>query len=170
MKVSIITLSGLAVMAAAVSNTASNAQTNFFLVTTASDSQAADISKLPDVSATSLFDPNHQPDFLLRLINPGYNSLPQFTLSSSSLETEAYSFAKLVELKSISVQPDTQLVLRSGSQTQNHDTGKLSLLDGYLLAVDGESTGWTICDGPQGEKVVSSAFALLLQRVSQAVC
>ena len=156
-------------MAAAVSNTASNAQTNFFLVTTTSDSQTTDSSQLPHVSATSLFDPNHQPDYLLRLINPGCNSLPQFNLLSSGLQTEAYSFAKLVELNSISVQPDTQLVFRSGTQDYSHNSGKLSLVDGHLLAVDGESKGWTICDGPQGEKVVSCVFALLLQNISQAV-
>lgn len=164
-----ITLSGLAATATAVTNTASNAQTNFFLVTTTSDSQAAHSSKLPDVSATSLFDPNHQPDYLLRLINPGYNSLPRFDLSSSALQTEAYSFAKLVELDSVSVQSDMQLVFRSDSQDHSDTSGKLSLLGGYLLAVDGESKGWTICDGPQGEKVVSSAFALLLQSISQAL-
>lgn len=169
MKISLMTLSGLAGLAIAVSNTPSNAQTNFFLVTTTSDSQAAHSSKLPDVSATSLFDPNHQPDYLLRLINPGYNSLPQFNLSSSGLQTEAYSFAKLVQLDSVGVQPDTQLVFRSGSQDHSDDSGKLSLLGGYLLAVDGESKGWTICDGPQGEKVVSSAFAFLLQALSHVV-
>lgn len=165
-----IKLSGLATMAAAVSDTGSSDQTNFLLVTSTSDSRTTDSSKLPDVSAISLFDPNHQPDYLLRLINPGYNSLPQFNLSSSGLQTEAYSFAKLVELNSISVRPDTQLVFRSGSQDHSPDSGRLSLLDGYLLAVDGESKGWTFCDGPQGEKVVRSAFASVLRDITQATC
>lgn len=32
--------------------------------------------------------------------------------------------------------------------------GNLGLKDGYLLTVDGQEEGWTICEGELGEQVV----------------
>lgn len=33
--------------------------------------------------------------------------------------------------------------------------GNLALSDGYLLTVNGEKEGWTICDGELGQEVLS---------------
>ena len=33
--------------------------------------------------------------------------------------------------------------------------GNLALNEGYLLTVDGEKEGWTICDGALGNEVLS---------------
>ncbi|KAG9758813.1 hypothetical protein KCU75_g11299, partial [Aureobasidium melanogenum] len=62
-----------------------NSTQPFYLLTTNSPTYAQNSSLLPNVSLTTLFDPYYQPNYLLRLIGPGYGSVPQFTLSQGVL-------------------------------------------------------------------------------------
>ncbi|CZT16136.1 uncharacterized protein RCC_01977 [Ramularia collo-cygni] len=119
--------------------------TNFLLVTSTCSDYTANSSLLPNVNATSLFDPNKQETFLLRLIAPGYGSLPQFNISNSTLQTESYGPVgfTLEEYNSTTVTSGDELGFVPAVQTM----GNLGLKDGYLLSVLGETEGWTVCDG-----------------------
>lgn len=152
----------LSLLAASISLTAaaptrrdsSDEYNNFYLVTTSSNQQVANSSLLPNVSATSLFDPYHQETYLLRLTGPGYGSLPQFNLSQSTLHTPAYPLVVSdgpEEYNSTVVQAGKELGFDPSPET----AGNLGLFDGYLLTVDGSCEGWTICTAEIGEPVVS---------------
>ncbi|KAH8732341.1 hypothetical protein GQ44DRAFT_640854 [Phaeosphaeriaceae sp. PMI808] len=127
--------------------------TNFLLVTTSQLDASAESAELKAVSATSLFDPFNQPALLLRLQMPGYNSLPNFTLSSGTLSTIAQApFGGGKKLyNSTVVEEGKQLQFLASVQP----AGNLALNEGYLLTVNGEKEGWTICDGPLGNNVLS---------------
>ncbi|KAH9871801.1 hypothetical protein J1614_006058 [Plenodomus biglobosus] len=76
-------------MSIATNSAVPTAVANFLLVTTTQLDPSANTSELKAVSATSLFDPFKQPALVLRLEGPGYGSLPNFTLSSGTLSTNA---------------------------------------------------------------------------------
>lgn len=127
--------------------------TNFLLVTSTCPEYSANSSMLPKVNATSLFDPAKQETFLLRLIAPGYGSLPRFNISNATLHTESYGPIgfTLEEYNSTTVTSGDELGFEPAVQTN----GNLELKDGYLLGVSGETEGWTVCDGDLGQSVVS---------------
>ena len=127
--------------------------TNFYLVTTTSCERAANSSWLENVSATSLFDPYDQATFLLRLIEPGYGSLPKFNLSQAILHSFADPPASFTPAKYNS----TRVVAgaKLGFDDAPESNGNLGLEQGFLLTVGGVSEGWTICEGPLEESVVS---------------
>ncbi|GAB7324252.1 hypothetical protein MBLNU13_g07603t1 [Cladosporium sp. NU13] len=132
----------------------SNPPTNFYLLTTTSPTQNTNSSHLPSVSATSLFDPLAQTTYLLRLIGPGYNSLPQFNLTADgTLETEAAGPHGIGEFEynSTRVHAGEDLTFAPKAQPK----GNLGLKDGYLLTVGGESGGWRVCEGELGQQVVA---------------
>lgn len=130
--------------------------TNFLLVTTTCPEHSVNSSLLPNVNATSLFDPAKQETFLLRLIAPGYGSLPRFNISNSTLQTESYGPIgfTLEEYDSTTVTSGDELGFLPAVRTK----GNLGLKDGYLLSVGGETEGWTICDGAIGQSVVCSSL------------
>lgn len=127
--------------------------TNFLLVTTSSGEPKANSSLLPAVSATSLFDPYYQTNFLLRLIGPGYGSLPRFNLTSGTLESLAAGPHGIGEFEYNST------VVRTGEELQfapsKQPAGNLGLRGGYLLTVGGVAEGWKVCDGELEQSVVS---------------
>lgn len=127
--------------------------TNFLLVTTTSSDASQNPSDLKAVSATSLYDPFNQPALLLRLIGPGYGSLPNFTLTSGTLSTFALApfGGGIKQYNSTVVEAGKELQFLASAQPQ----GNLGLEGGYLLTVDGQSVGWTVCDGPLGDEVLS---------------
>ena len=131
--------------------------TNFYLVTTTSSTKPGNSSLLPAVSATSLFDPLAQTNYLLRLIGPGYNSLPLFNLTDGTLETEAAGPHGVGEFEynSTRVSAGEDLMFAPAVQPK----GNLGLADGFLLTVGGESEGWTVCAGDLGQQVVSSSLS-----------
>jgi hypothetical protein len=143
-------------------NTTTLNPTNFYLLTTTSPTQSpGNSSLLPSASLTSLFDPLSQTTYLLRLIGPGYNSLPQFNLTSDgTLETEAAGPHGVGEFEynSTRVRAGEDLMFEAKEQGK----GNLGLEDGYLLAVGGKSEGWTVCQGDLGQQVVSSCYSLLI--------
>jgi hypothetical protein len=98
-------------------------------------------------------DPFNQPALLLRLIGPGYGSLPNFTLASGTLSTVAQApfngGAKVYQ--STVVEAGKELQFLASAQP----AGNLALDGSYLLTVGGEKKGWTICDGALGEEVLS---------------
>ncbi|KAF2712672.1 hypothetical protein K504DRAFT_401775 [Pleomassaria siparia CBS 279.74] len=118
--------------------------TNFLLVTSNQSSPNYNSSDLQVVSATSLFDPYYQPALLLRLIGPGYGSLPNFTLTSGTLHTTASGPHGVgqYEYNSTVVAGGAELQFLASQQPQ----GNIALEGGYLVTVDGESDGWTVCD------------------------
>lgn len=156
MKTSILLATMAAVLSAAIP-TAPQELTNFLLVTSTCSDYSANSSLLPDVSATSLFDPNKQETFLLRLTEPGYGSLPVFNISNSTLQTESYGPVgfTLEEYNSTTVTSGDELGFEPAVQT----AGNLGLQDGYLLTVGGEVEGWTVCDGDFDQSVVRSRFS-----------
>ncbi|KAK3070183.1 hypothetical protein LTR53_010905 [Teratosphaeriaceae sp. CCFEE 6253] len=154
MRTSQLLTTGLAVLAAASPYPRQIANpTNFLLVTTSQCPSANSSSTLPGVSATSLFDPNYQPNYLLRLIDPGYGSLPRFNLTNG-------------ELASIAMGPHgvgTFVYSSTGNVTGGEElefsrdvepAGNLALKTGYLLTVGGEEEGWTVCNGQLDEEVI----------------
>lgn len=136
-------------------NNASTPLTNFYLLTSPSPlkSPSNNSSLLSSVSATSLFDPLAQTNYLLRVIGPGYNSLPQFNLTDGTLETEAAGPHGVGEFEynSTRVRAGEDLMFAPAAQPK----GNLGLVDGYLLSVGGKSEGWRVCDGDLGQQVVS---------------
>ncbi|OAL00484.1 hypothetical protein IQ06DRAFT_305423 [Phaeosphaeriaceae sp. SRC1lsM3a] len=144
----VLALAGAAMCAALPTNL-----TNFLLVTTTQADPSANSSDLRAVSATSLFDPFNQLALLLRLTGPGYSSLPNFTLSSGTLSTVAVApfggGAKLYN--STIVEAGKELQFLAAQQP----AGNLALDANYLLTVDGQKTGWTICNGALSNEVLS---------------
>lgn len=141
-------------------NNTSPPLTNFYLLTTTSSTQSprGNSSLLPSVSATSLFDPLAQTTYLLRLIGPGYNSLPQFNLTADgTLETEAAGPHGIGEFEFNSTRVHAGEDLTFAPQAQ--PKGNLGLEEGFLLSVGGETEGWRVCEGDLGQQVVS--FPLL---------
>lgn len=117
------------------------------------DSEATS-AELANVNATSLFDPYDQRTFLLRLIGPGYNSLPQFNLTSNGfLSTLSEGIEGHGEFIYNSTIVQTGAELQFLPSAQEH--GNLALRDGYLLTVDDEAEGWVICQGELEEQVIS---------------
>jgi hypothetical protein len=79
------------------------------------------------------------------LTGPGYNSLPNFTLTSGTLSTIAQApFGGGSKLyNSTVVEAGKELQFLASTQP----AGNLALDGNYVLTVDGEKEGWTICDG-----------------------
>lgn len=137
-----------------------NPPTNFLLLTTTSPHQNSNLNTtlLPSVSATSLFDPLSNPTYLLRLIAPGYNSLPRFNLTTDGkLETEASGPHGVGEFEynSTRVRAGEDLMFSSTAEAAEQTKGNLGLRDGFLLTVGGEAVGWRVCNGELGQRVVS---------------
>lgn len=135
-------------------NSTSSPLTYFYLLTTTSPTRNTNSSLLPSVSATSLFDPLAQTTYLLRLIGPGYNFLPQFNLTSDgTLETEAAGPHGIGEFEYNSTRVHAGEDLTFAPQAQ--PKGNLGLEGGFLLSVGGETEGWRVCEGELGQQVVS---------------
>ncbi|KAK3679413.1 hypothetical protein LTR78_000974 [Recurvomyces mirabilis] len=128
-------------------------QTNFLLVATSQCPSTSNSSALADVSATSLFDPFNQKNYLLRLIAPGYGSLPRFNLTNGDLQSVAPGIegVGVYEYNSTGGVAEGDELMFSPSA---EPAGNLALKNGYLLTVDGEEEGWTICDGQLEESVI----------------
>ncbi|KAJ9654900.1 hypothetical protein H2201_008924 [Coniosporium apollinis] len=107
---------------------------SFYLVTTSSSNATTNSSSLPNVKATSLFDPYYQPNFFLRIIDPGYGSLPTFNLTDGTLQTLANAprGPAVYLYNSMTVVEDTELQFLPEEQP----AGNLALKGGYLLTVD----------------------------------
>ncbi|KAF2828545.1 hypothetical protein CC86DRAFT_368757 [Ophiobolus disseminans] len=127
--------------------------TNFLLVTTSQADPNPDPSELQAVAATSLYDPFHQPALILRLIGSGYNSLPNFTLTDGTLSSVALAPFNGGEklYNSTIVEAGKELQFLASPQP----AGNMALSEGYLLTVDGEEEGWTICNGLLGSEVLT---------------
>ncbi|THZ50351.1 hypothetical protein D6C90_02674 [Aureobasidium pullulans] len=124
----------------------------FYLLTTTDPTYTSNSSLLPNVSLTTLFDPYYQPNYLLRLIAPGYGSVPQFTLSNGVLHTPGqgpHGIGNYI-FNSSDVHTGSELEFRA----QFEGKGDLSLERGYLLGVNGSSDGWTICVEELGQRVI----------------
>jgi hypothetical protein len=133
-------------------NSSTISSASFFLVTTSSSECSSNSSLLPFVSATSLFDPQQQPNYLLRLIGSGYFSLPNFTITNGVLQSVATAPFDFQSYLYNSTPPVAGTELQFAQSAQGD--GGLSLIGGYLLAVNGSGDGWTVCSGPLGESVV----------------
>ncbi|WPH02011.1 Hypothetical protein R9X50_00486500 [Acrodontium crateriforme] len=130
----------------------------FKLVTADSYTASFSPATLPNVSAISLFDPFDQANYLLRLIGPGYGSLPVFNITQTGLlQTVAEGPEATGEwvYTSEGAEDGQNLEFTSTSPPMKAPVeGSLGLLWGYLLTVNGSEEGWTICDGPIGQKVI----------------
>lgn len=130
-----------------------NGSKPFYLVTTNQHASATNSSQLQNVSLTTLFSPYYQPNYLLRLIEPGYEFVPTFNLTDGALHSVnngPHGIGTYV-YNSTEVVSGSELQFRA--EYEGH--GDLSLKDGYLLAVNGTAKGWTICVEELGQSVVS---------------
>ncbi|KAK4964399.1 hypothetical protein LTR66_012308 [Elasticomyces elasticus] len=146
----------------------SPAQIPFYLVTTSQSHRATSPSSLKNVSATSLFDPYYQPNYLLRLTGPGYLSLSTFTLSNGTLHTTQSGPHGIgtFEYNSTAVVAGSDLQFAPAPQR----AGNLALKKGYLLTVDGKEKGWTICAGQLGQAVVFADAVQIEWQGADASC
>ena len=97
-------------------------------------------------------DPVSQSSLLLRLIGPGYNSLPNFTLTDGVLSTTTAGPHGIGSVQYNSSAVVAGQELQFAAKTQGR--GNVGLNEGYLVTVDGESKGWTICDSDSGTDVL----------------
>ncbi|QDS75559.1 hypothetical protein FKW77_005774 [Venturia effusa] len=127
--------------------------TSPFLLVTTSTPNCGPSTILPNVSAISVYDPNHSTTLYLRTILPGYNSLPNFTLADGALQTNATGpFGLTTQLyNSTAVAADQSL----GFAAAANPAGGLSLSMDYLLANNDDTEGWTLCNDSFGESVIA---------------
>ncbi|KAF2165706.1 hypothetical protein M409DRAFT_23996 [Zasmidium cellare ATCC 36951] len=135
--------------------TAASTLTDFFLVTTSSPAKFSNIRALPDVNATSLFDPYmfYNSAYFLRLIGPGYGSLPCFSLIDGFLTTDVtgpHGQGKY-QYWSHSVSEHLPFWFNDGLVTGGRT---LSLENGFLLGVEGDVEGWRVCPGDLEQQVL----------------
>ena len=126
---------------------------NFYLVTTDQSSASRNSSALRNATLTTLFSPYYQPNYLLRLIEPGYGFVPTFSLSEGVLhckQSGPHGVGGESIFNSTEIHSGSELQFRA----QQQGTGDLSLKHGYLLAVNGSTVGWTICVEELGQRVV----------------
>jgi hypothetical protein len=109
---------------------------------------------------------------MLRLIGPGYLSLPRFTLSNGILQTQSPDmFGQgnyIYSSKPVTSNADLEFVRNTSGG------GGLSFVgDGNLLGVNGSAVGWTICAGDLEQGVLgwegsdSSCEATYVQAVAK---
>lgn len=132
---------------------ATSVLSNFYLVTTDQQTSALNSSSLKNVSLTTLFDPYYQAAYLLRLVEPGYGSVPVFNLTDGTLHVDEAGPHGIgeYEYNSTAVYAGSELQFEAAPEGK----GDLELKDGYLLAVNGSAVGWTICTEELGQSVVS---------------
>lgn len=97
-------------------------------------------------------DPVSQSKLLLRLIGAGYNSLPNFTLADGVLSTITQGPHGIGSYRYNSTAVTAGSELQFVAQKQA--SGNVGLDGGYLVTVDGEKEGWTICDSASGTDVL----------------
>lgn len=165
------TLNLLALLGATIAQAATTQSNGFYLVTTSQSEPASNSSELASVNATSPWvhltrspysrlvpanisqfeEPVSNAYFLLRLIGPGYNSLPNVTLASGSLSMTIDSHrGPKTKYSSGYIAEDQELKFLSGVE----EGGNIDLDGGYLVTVNGEKEGWKICGGDNREKVL----------------
>ncbi|KAK7180271.1 hypothetical protein PSPO01_13687 [Paraphaeosphaeria sporulosa] len=153
--------------------------TEFFLVTSDQSEPSTNSSNLRGVHATTPFvgaspfhlstphspshpipptnppqaeDPVSQSTLLLRLIGAGYNSLPNFTLADGVLSTITQGPHGIGSYRYNSTAVTAGSELQFVAQKQV--SGNVGLNGGYLVTVDGEMEGWTICNSESGTDVL----------------
>ena len=87
------------------------------------------------------------------MTGPGYGSLPNFTLTDGTLSTIALApFGnEMYQYNSTVVKAGSELQFLASQQP----AGNIELDEGYLLTVDGQREGWTICEGALSTDVLS---------------
>ncbi|KAF2687500.1 hypothetical protein K458DRAFT_295832 [Lentithecium fluviatile CBS 122367] len=124
----------------------------FFLVTSDQSEPSLNTSVLRGVSATTPFQDDPLTSYLvLRLLASGYNTLPAFNF------TTAHTLSTLLSTGRGTYTYDTAPVV-SGQQLQflrqNRTAGNIGLKDGYLVSVDGQTVGWTVCKTTRGSELL----------------
>ncbi|KAF1974763.1 hypothetical protein BU23DRAFT_579529 [Bimuria novae-zelandiae CBS 107.79] len=152
MRFTILTV--LSALSASLATALPTELTQFFLVTSDQSDPNANSSQLRGVHATTPYaeDPVSQSTLLLRLIGAGYNSLPNFTLTDGVLATTTSGPHGIgsVTYNSTAVVAGQELQFMA----QQQEGGNVALDGGYLVTVDGETEGWTICDSARGMDVL----------------
>ncbi|KAI5271968.1 hypothetical protein E4T47_04739 [Aureobasidium subglaciale] len=129
-----------------------NSTQPFYLLTTNTRDYAKESSSLTNVSLTTLFSPYYQPNYLLRLLAPGYGGVSAFTFSEGVLhtpQTGAHGVGNFI-FNSSEVHTSSELQFRA----QFEGSGDLTLEGGYLLGVNGTVDGWTICLEELDQRVI----------------
>ncbi|KAF2645021.1 hypothetical protein P280DRAFT_514479 [Massarina eburnea CBS 473.64] len=149
------TLSLATLLSATISSALPTALTEFYLVTSSQADPSSNSSQLQGVSATTPFDesPISGTKLLLRLLEPGYNTLPKFNLDASTgvLSTTLTSSNVPTQWNSTTVQDNAELQFVAEPQKANIGLGGKGE---YLLSVGNATDGWTICESGSGESVL----------------
>ena len=135
-----------------VTTSSNSTRSNFYLVASSQSTPSSNSSALQNATLTTLFSPYYQPNYLLRLIEPGYGFVPTFNISDGVLHCEESGPHGIGEYIFNSTEIHSGSELQFRAQVEGH--GDLSLANGYLLAVNGSSVGWTICVEELGQRVV----------------
>jgi len=144
----------------------------FYLVTTTSPTALANSSQLPNVRATSFYDPTQLSSFRLRTTDPGYESTPHFSLTAGSLVAwNADAFGRgNYSYASTATAVGSPLMFVQGTG----GGGGLSFGgDGGNLLLAGGNATWTLCEDDFDENVVvlggtaEGCVATYLQAVSK---
>jgi len=127
----------------------------FYLVTTTSETQSSNSTTLPRVLSLGLIEPINSSSYYLVDEGPGYSSYPQFLLADGNLHATIAGSSGSEEVETVELAAGGELAFRVGDT----GCGDLSLLHGYLLAVDGRADGWSVCvvEAQQGLSYVSTA-------------
>jgi len=126
----------------------------FYLVTTTSPTQSNNSTSLPHVLSLGLIEPINSTSYYLLDEGPGHASYPQFLLADGNLHATIGGPSGDQDIETVEVAAGGELAFRVGST----GCGDLSLLHGYLLAVDGRADKWSVCvvEAQEGLSYVST--------------
>ncbi|GAB7345725.1 hypothetical protein MBLNU457_3999t1 [Dothideomycetes sp. NU457] len=127
----------------------------FYLVTTASPNQTANSTLLPRVLSLALLEPLNSTSYYLVDEGPGHSSYPQFLLADGNLHATIAGPSGDTELETVDLYAGAELAFQVGDT----GCGDLSLLHGYLLAVNGSAAEWSVCVEQQGLSFIVDAEA-----------
>lgn len=113
----------------------------FYLVTTTSLNQSSNSTTLPRVLSLGLLEPLNSTSYYLVDQGPGYASYPQFVLADGNLHATIAGPSGNQDLETVDLIAGGELAFQVGDTA----CGDLSLLHGYLLAVNGSAAHWSIC-------------------------
>jgi len=115
----------------------------FYLVTTTSKVQnTTSSSGLAHVLSLGLLEPAGSSVYYLVDEGPGHASYPQFNMTDGNLIARiALSNGTTETIETVELGADSELAFSAQAQP----CGDLSLVDGYLLAVNGTAEKWVLC-------------------------
>jgi len=157
MQIALWTLLGLATVVISAP-TYSPVPSPFYLVTTTSPHKHGNSTTLPRVLSLGLLEPLNSTSYYLVDQGPGYSSYPQFLLADGNLHANIAGPSGGEDFETVDLIAGAELAFQIGDT----GCGDLSLLHGYLLAVNGSAAEWSVCvvEAQQGLSYVSISVGI----------